>query len=92
MGLKGAHLVRKHIRDGESSDAGHCATILDSYLRDAAEPHNPKETTWYVMRIKSHEQDCQSAKPGIAVFIRWTKTQRPLWRMVSQLVAGMILD
>lgn len=56
MGLKGAHLVRKHIRDGESSDAGHCATILDSYLRDAAEPHNPKETTWYVMRIKSHEQ------------------------------------
>lgn len=56
MGLKGAHLVRKHIRDGESSNAGHCATILDSYLRDAAEPHNPKETTWYVMRIKSHEQ------------------------------------
>ena len=83
MGLKGAHLVRKHIRDGESSDAGHCDTILDSYLRDAAEPHNPKETTWNRL---------QSAKPGIAVFIRWTKTQRPLWRMVSQLVADMILD
>ena len=91
MGLKGAHLVRKHIRNGESSDAGHCDTILDSYLYDAAALHNPKEATWYVMRIKSQIRP-QSAKLGIAAFIRWMKTQRPLWKMASQLAADMILD
>ena len=91
MGLKGAHLVRKHIRDGESVMPG---IALPSWILTYVMRLN------HIIRRKLPGTSCglnpmnrlQSAKPGIAVFIRWTKTQRPLWRMVSQLVAGMILD